>query len=300
MWNNERMDLNEASIFAKVVESGSFSAAGRALDLPKSTVSRKVAALEARLDVRLLHRTTRRMGLTDAGRAYHAHALRAVEELQAAERAVASLDDVPRGRLRVSAPPNLPFLAPICAAFLRAHPGVQLELDCGDRRVDLVEEGWDLALRAGRLEDSSLVARRIATWTGLLVASPRYLRTHGTPREPDELEQHHGLFFGRVDRWTLVRSRRKARVSPLPRLVTNDLETIEAAAADGQGVALLPQFRCAAQLDAKRLRRVLPQWSGPSIPLHAVYPTRRHLPARVRAFVDILGRELTHTPWSHS
>lgn len=295
------MDLNEALFFTKVVDAGSFTAAAQALGVPKSTVSRKVADLEARLGCRLLQRTTRKLSLTDAGRTFHLHAGRAMADLEAAERAVTALDETPRGRLRVSAPPNLQFLGPACAAFLDAHPDVQLDVASTDRVVDLIDEGYDLALRAGTLQDSSLVARRITAWASILVASPAYLDRAGTPQTPDDLAEHAGLEFGTSTmpaRWTLQRGKKVAHVRPTPRLVTNEFDAIEDAVAAGLGVAMVPVFRCTADVEARRLVRILPDWSSPAVPLHAVYPTRQHLPARVKAFVDFMVTHLADRDWT--
>src|SRR5262249_26307597 len=190
------MDLNEISVFTHVVQAGSFTAAARELGMPKSTVSRKVSDLEERLNARLLQRTTRKLSLTDAGRTYFDYGVRIVNEIEAAESAVGSLQDRPRGLLRVSVGPNSTFLGDIVADFMKRNPEVQLEVLSTGRNVDLVEERFDVAIRAGALADSSLVARRIGNVTWFFVATPGYLKKKRRPRTADDLKDHDCLLFG--------------------------------------------------------------------------------------------------------
>jgi DNA-binding transcriptional LysR family regulator len=201
------MDLNELVVFAKVVQAGSFSAAAKGLAMPKSTVSRKVADLEERLDVRLLQRTTRKLSLTDAGRLLYDHSSRIASEVETAERAVTSLHETPRGLLRVTAGVNASYLGPIVRDYLKRYPEVRLELYCTGRQVDLVEERFDLGIRAGRLPDSSLIAKSLGGTAWFLVATPAYLKRRGRPRAPADLAAHDVLAFGTGDR-TTVRLRR--------------------------------------------------------------------------------------------
>ena len=182
------MDLNEMLVFARVVQAGSFTAAAAGLRMPKSTVSRKVAELEERLDARLLNRTTRKLSLTDVGRTYYDHCARIVGEVEDAERAVSSLQESPRGLLRVTAPLNMSFLAPIVSDYLARYPEVQLEFFATTRRVDLVEERFDVGIRAGPLADSTLIARSLGTAAWFLVATPAYLKKRGRPQVPRRLE----------------------------------------------------------------------------------------------------------------
>jgi DNA-binding transcriptional LysR family regulator len=289
------MDISQIIAFAAVVDAGSFSAAARRLGMPKSTLSRKVAELEARLGARLLHRTTRKLQLTDVGRTYYAYAARAAAEVEAGEQAVRALEDAPRGRLRVTAPMNMDFLGPICAAYLARYPEVQLELVCTDRVISLVDEGFDVAIRAGQLSDSSLIARKLASFRSLVVASEDYLRRRGEPSSPGELERHDCVVFGAGSgqgRWLLESGEKRQTVEVSGRITTNDLAVIEDAVAGGLGLALLPQFRCAGAVDQGRLRRVLERWSGPVVPLHAVYPSIRHLSPKVSSFLELLGEHL--------
>jgi DNA-binding transcriptional LysR family regulator len=201
--------------------------------MPKSTVSRKIADLEARLGARLIQRTTRRLSLTDAGRTYFEFAARVVAEIDEAERAVGSLQTVPRGRLRVTAPLNFGFLGAIAAGFLDRYPDVELELVCTDRVVNLVEEGFDVAIRASALADSTLVARSLGHVGTLLVASPGYLDRRGRPREPKDLSKHAAVVFGaggERGKWRLRQKGRGAEVTVAPRLVVNDFDALEEAA----------------------------------------------------------------------
>lgn len=295
-----RMDLNEIVVFTRVVQAGSFSAAARALEMPKSTVSRKVSDLEARLDTRLLQRTTRRLSLTDAGRTYYDHGARIVSEMEEAERAVGSLQATPRGLLRVTAGINATYLAPIAADYLRRYPEVQLELFCTGRNVDLVEERFDVGIRAGVLPDSSLVARSLGSAAWFLAATAGYLRRRGRPRSPEDLERHDLLLFGAGHPAVPLHLERDGRVTAVeaePRLLVSDMDILQATVAAGVGIGLLPAFRCVEELRAHRLERVLRDWSAPSSPLHVVYPTARHVSTKVRSFVDHLQRSLTPPPW---
>ncbi|MEZ4325012.1 MAG: LysR family transcriptional regulator [Polyangiales bacterium] len=286
-------DLNELQVFAQVAALGSFTRAAAELDMPKSTVSRKVSELEARLGVRLLQRTTRKLSLTEAGHTYFAHAQRVLAELEEAELAVTRMQDAPRGLLRVTAPLNFNHLAPVVAVFLQRFPEVQVELVCADRVVDLVHEGFDVAVRVGALSDSSLIARSLGSVESHLVASPAFLAAHGAPANPSELSRLPALGFGvgsMRPTFRLVRAGAEVAVQVTPRLVVNDFVFLDEAARAGLGVALLPLFRCAEDLESGALVRVLPEWCSPPIPLHAVYPSTRHLSPKVSAFLDHLAQ----------
>lgn len=293
------MDLNELLVFTRVVQAGSFVAAARDLDMPKSTVSRKVSALEQRLGARLLQRSTRRLSLTDVGRAYFQHAERVVAEAEEAELAVTRLQDAPRGLLRVTTPLNFGYLGPLVSEFLARYPEVRIELVATDRVVNLVEEGFDVAVRAGELADSTLVARRLATMDSVVVASPAFLRANERPSEPADLERLDCVVFGSgadPATWRLVRDGGSVTVRVRARLIANDFEMLEDAARAGQGVAILPLSRCSEGLRTGTLERVLPAWSSPPAPLHAVYPSARHLSPKVKAFVDHLRDRMASSP----
>lgn len=289
------LDLNEILVFTKVVQAGSFVGASRELEMPRSTVSRKVAELEEHLGARLLQRTTRKLSLTDAGRTLFRYSARVVAEIEAAELAVARMQETPRGLLRVTAPLNFRNLGPIVASFLARHPEVQLELVCADRVIDLVEEGFDVAVRAGRLADSTLIARRLGTLESLVVASPAFLEKHGEPEEPRDLERFDCVVFGAgpdPSSWRLDRDGASVVVEVKSRLVINDFDLLSDAAVAGLGIATLPLWSCAEALRAGTLRRVLPRWGPPKIPLHALYPSTRHLSPKVRAFLDHLAENM--------
>lgn len=297
----KRADFGALVVFTRVAREGSFTAAARALGMPKSTVSRRVSALEERLGARLLQRTTRKLSLTDLGRLYLQHGERAVAEMEAAELAVSEQQERPRGLLRVSAPLGLSWLGPLVASFLRRYPEVQVEMICTDRVVDLVEEGFDAAVRAGRLADSSLIARPLATLRRFAVASPAYLDARGTPREPEDLRRHDCIVFGsgrERNRWTLEGSSSRVEVEVAPRFTANDLDMVGEAARAGLGIALLQDDRCLADLRARKLRQVLPRWSAPAVPLQAVHPSSRHVSAKLKAFLDHVASELSPPPWA--
>ncbi len=291
-----RLDLNELLVFTRVVQAGSFTAAARLLGMPKSTVSRKVAELEERVGARLLQRTTRKLGLSDAGRAYFDHTARIVAQAEEAERALGRLEAAPRGLLRATAPLSLSVLAPIVAEYLSRYPEVRLELLCNDRRVDLVEEGFDVAVRVGRLEDSSLVLRPLGAIRRVLVAAPSYCAAHGAPKAPAELAHHAGIVFsGSPDPtlWSLRGTGARVSVRVPARVVANDLDVVREAARAGLGVAWLPEFAAEGDLRERRLVRLLPSWCSDDVPLQAVYPTARLLSPKVAAFVELLVARLS-------
>jgi DNA-binding transcriptional LysR family regulator len=294
------MDLNEIVVFARVVQAGSFTIAAAQLGMPKSTVSRKVSDLEERLKARLLQRTTRKLSLTDVGRTYYDYCARIVGEVEDAERAVSSLQDTPRGPLRVTAGSNTTFLAPIISDYLKRYPEVRIELFCTGRAVDLVEERFDVGIRAGTLADSTLVARSLGRVGWFLVATPAYLKKRGRPRSPEDLMKHGCLFFGTgLDGvgWRLENNGRSVQVALSPRMAVNDMDILRAVATAGQGIALLPAFQCVEELRARRLERVLGDWSAPSVGVHVVYPSTRHLSPKVKTFIEHLQARMTPPPW---
>lgn len=294
------MDLNEIAVFTRVVQAGSFSAAAKVLGMPKSTVSRKVSDLEERLNARLLQRTTRKLSLTDAGRTYFDYGLRIVNELEEAERAVGRLQDTPRGLLRVTAGLNSTWLGDILADFLKRYPEIQLDLLCTARSVDLVEERFDLGIRAGTLADSSLIARSLGSTTWFLVATAGYLEKRGRPRTPHALAKHDCLLFGAgpsTANMRLESGEQSVQVAVHARLSVNDMDIVHAAATAGLGIAMLPAYRCVEELRTHRLERVLRDWAAPSTPVHVVYPTARHLSAKVKAFIEHLQSRMTPPPW---
>jgi DNA-binding transcriptional LysR family regulator len=294
------MDLNEIAVFARVVQAGSFTAAARLLGMPKSTVSRKVSELEERLKSRLLQRTTRKLSLTDVGRTYYDHCARIVAEVEEAERAVSSLHGKPRGLLRVTAPVNMSFLGPIVGDFLERYPAVQLDLFCTQRSVDLIEERYDLGIRAGVLADSTLIARSLGSVRWFFVATPAYLKKRGRPRSPAELKKHDCLLFGAGSigaNLQLESGADSVQVSLSPRLLASDMELLQSVVRNGQGIGLLPAYLCVQDVREGRLQRVLHAFSLPPTPVHVVYPSTRHISAAVKSFVDHLQERMTPSPW---
>ena len=294
------MDLNELAIFARVVQAGSFTRAALDLRMPKSTVSRKVSELEERLGARLLQRTTRKLSLTDVGRTYYDYCARIVSEIEDAERAVSSLQATPRGLLRVTAGLNAGWLGPIVSEFLKRYPNVQLDLVCTERRVDLVEERFDVGIRAGTLGDSTLIARSLGSSKWFLVATPGYLKRRGRPRSPEDLAAHDSLLFGPAipsAGLRLLGGEGSVQVPLSPRVRVGDFDVLYAAVSASLGIGVLPAFRCVEDLRARRLERVLRDWEVPATPMHAVYPSTRHLSPKVKAFVDHLQQRMTPPPW---
>jgi DNA-binding transcriptional LysR family regulator len=288
------VDLDEILVFTRVVQGGSFTAAAKALRMPKSTVSRKVSELEARVGARLLQRTTRTLSLTDVGRVYYEHCVRIVAEIEEAQLAVAQLESTPRGLLRVTVPLGLAILGPILAEYLARYPDVRIELLCTDRRVDLIEERFDLALRAGETPDSSLIARRLGQIRRRLVAAPQVAKKLGKPRELADLETKPCLAFApEGSTWELERGAKTAKVTVQPRLVVNDYDMLKSVARAGFGIALLPEHLCADDLREGRLVPVLDSWSAPEVPVFALYPSARHLSPAVTALLELLRQRLS-------
>jgi DNA-binding transcriptional LysR family regulator len=294
--------LDGIAAFARVVDSGSFSAAAGRLKISKSAVSAHVQRLEERLGVRLLHRTTRRLSVTEAGAAYYRHCARILAEAEAAEQAAGALQREPRGTLRISAPDSFGWMhvAPAVPAFLARYPDLGVDISLSAAHVDLVDEGLDLAIRIGVLEDSPLVVRRLAPSRLVVCATPAYLKKHGAPRTPDELEQHNCLCTSLLpwgDEWRLLGKRGEVRVAVAGSFRSNNAEMLRGAALDGVGIALLPSWAVAEPLRQKALRRVLEAWEPPASTIYAVYPDNRLMALKVRAFVDHLARSFGRTPY---
>lgn len=294
-------DLNDLLYFAKVVEHGGFMAAGRVLGIPKSRLSRRVAELERRLGVRLLQRTTRRLSLTDIGNQYYQHCRSMLAEAEAAEEAIAHSSAEPRGLIRVSCPELLAktMLGPALPRFMARHPQVRVWLEATNRRVDLIEEGIDVALRVRNvIEDSAnLVVRRLGISRVILVASPALLQRHPPPTMPSELGALPALTMSRADgraSWVLLDDAGHSYAIQIdaPRLMTDDMVVLRDAAVAGLGVAALPAHYCHQELADGRLARLLPAFDFPWGILHAAFPTRRGMSPAVRAFIDFLDQEL--------
>lgn len=295
-------DLNDTLIFAKVVEQGSFTAAAKLLGLPKTTVSRKVQELEERLGAQLLNRTTRKLGLTEAGAVYHDHSARIARELEEAESAVNQLQGGPRGWLRVSAPYSIGimWIAPLLSEFHQRYPDVRIDLQLGNEKVDLIASDTDIALRIGSLPDSSLVARRLDGFRTQVFASPEYIRKHGEPLHPDDLQHHRVLAFtkhrhGNRYTWPLAAASggpmQEFLVHPL--FVSNDPAPLQGAMLCGEGLMFSSDVTIKPFVESGQAVRVLGGWVGPVVDFNAVF-TRGRVPSpKVRAFVDFLVDRLS-------
>ncbi|MDF0378989.1 LysR family transcriptional regulator [Methylophilus sp. YYY-1] len=285
------MDFNEAAVFVRVVQAGSFSAAARQLGLPTSTVSTRVARLERRLGVTLLQRTTRRLHLTEAGSLYFEHASTGLGYLMEAEAALDEARQQPQGTLKMTAPADLgdALLGHLLAETQARYPALSLELWLTERYVDLVAEGVDVAIRMGELRDSSLIAKSLGTIQWALFASPAYLQQAAPINSPVELAQHPCVQFTPMGRhhWELQRGTNEIRV-PLPgQVLVNNIGVVKTMAESGQGVALLPTFICQAAVRQGGLQRLLPEWRGQADAVHLVYPKQRFMPPKLRGFIDL-------------
>jgi DNA-binding transcriptional LysR family regulator len=299
--------LTGMAVFARVVDAGSFTAAAIQLGMSKSAVSKAIAALEDRLGARLLNRTTRRLALTEVGRAFYQRCARIVAEAEEAELAVTHLQVAPRGTLRVNAPVSFGtlHLGPALADFLARYPELKVEIELTDRFVDLLEEGYDVAVRiASALPDSSLVARRITVNEAVVCASPTYWRRHGRPRAPQDLTRHACITYAynpNPHEWAFLDpDGRPLTVRVDGPLHTNNGDAALHAALAGLAVVRLPRFICAPDLAAGRLEAVLDDALPPPNGIYAIYPHSRHLSAKVRAFVDfLLERFGPGCDWEH-
>lgn len=286
--------LLQMQVFAEVIHCGSFVSAADALGMSKAAVSRHIGELEARLGVRLLQRTTRRLSLTEEGQVFHTRCKEILASVGEAEDEISTQTGTASGLLRISAPVTfgVRHLAPLWGDFRERHPKVTLDITLADRVVDLIEEGYDLAIRIGRLADSTLVSRKLAATRMVLCASPRYLETRGTPRHPHELAAHAILaysYWSTRDEWQFEGPDGPVSVRTQPCLTTNSGDTCRAAALVHQGVILQPSFVVDEDLAAGTLVELMPEYRAVELGIYAVYPTRKHVPAKVRVLIDFLG-----------
>ena len=304
-----QMDLLEGiRIFACVVETHNFSAAGRRLGISPSSVSRQIGDLEDELGARLFHRTTRKISLTEAGSIYRERAAQILMEVDEAKLAVSELGGTPSGILRVTLPASVGrmHIVPALAAFRGRYPAVQVTLNVTDRIVDVVGEGFDLAIRVGRPQDSSLVAKRVGRARRVVCAAPAYLKECASLSSPEELVDHECALFRThpgANVWRFKRLRQTVEVRVSGSIVANDGEALVAAAEAGLGLILMPLWLVGPSLEAGRLKEVLQRYTPvpEDTPLYAMYPHQRYLAPKVRAFVDFLGERFgNETHWDGS
>jgi DNA-binding transcriptional LysR family regulator len=289
------------AVFAKVVESASFAAAARHFDMSPTMVSKHVRRLEERLGVRLLNRTTRRVGATEVGQNYYERCLRILSEVEDAERAASDLQAAPRGLLRVTS--SVAFgahqLAPAIADYLVAYPDVSVDLILKHNFVDLVEERIDLAIRQGQLSDSSLIARKLYAVEMVLCASPDYLAANGTPQQPRDLVKHNCLIYtyAASGTWTFTDPNGKGEVVRISgRILADSGDALLAFALKDAGIVLAPDYLVADALRAGRLTRLLPKYKTPATPVYAVYPHSNFLSAKTKTFIDFLATRFARLP----
>jgi DNA-binding transcriptional LysR family regulator len=295
--------LTSLTAFVRVAESGGFSAAAQRLNMSVTMVSNHVKALEDHLGARLFNRTTRKVSLTDTGRAYLERCTQILTELEEADQMATALQATPRGTVRMHTSTHvLRFIAPVVADYLRRYPEVAMDLSIGPRNVDLVEEGYDLAIRTADTAESSVIARRLTPWRHFVACSPKYLKTHKAPEQPEDLKQHNCLRytyypFGRD--WRLEGpGGRVVSVHVEGNLMTSSAEALRHMAHDGQGILLAPSFFAVDDFEEGRLVRLLPEYRGPEQFISAVYPHRHHVSAKVRVFIDMMADYFTaHRLW---
>jgi LysR family transcriptional regulator for bpeEF and oprC len=291
------MDRFDATLaFTRVVELASFTKAAVSLNLPKTTVSAQVQALEARLRVKLLNRTTRHVSVTTDGAAYYERAVRLLQELEETETLVSQATASPKGRLRVDVPGSIGrrILIPALDDFFKRYPEIELEVGCNDRPVDLLEEGVDCVIRGGELTDSSLVARRLGSLKFVTCASPAYLAEYGMPEKPADIERHLGVHYfssktGKIFEFDFTKDGVKTVITGRNRLMLNDGDACTAAALAGAGIAQLPTFMVQDHIASGELVIVLGTYLSENLPLYALYPQNRHLSSKVRVFIDWVG-----------
>ncbi|HSC62893.1 MAG TPA: LysR family transcriptional regulator [Caldimonas sp.] len=295
--------FGEMRAFASVVDAGSFVRAAEALQTSKTAVSRLVGDLEKRLGVRLLHRTTRKLSLTVEGETFHARCKELLTDVEEAEAEVTARADEAIGLLRLNVPVSfgLLHLAPLWPAFMAKHPNVTLDVTLADRIVDLVEEGYDLAVRIARLPSSSLVSRKLTSTRMVLCASPDYLRRHGAPEQPSDIARHAVFSYTLLvagEHWSFDGPDGPVTVKVTPRMRSNSGDTCCAAALQHQGIVLQPSFMVSPHLRSGALVEVLPQYRSIELGVYAVYASRKHLTPKVRVLVDFLVEALRTPGWS--
>ena len=295
----------EMRVFTAVVDSASFVAASESLGMSKAAVSRYVSELEQRLGVRLMHRTTRRLSLTPEGELFLARCREILASIDASEAELSTRRVTASGLLKVSVPVSfgIRHLAPLWSEFLKKHPQVTLDVQLADRVIDLVDEGFDLAVRISRLPDSSLISRQLTSTRLVLCAAPSYLRRRGKPRHPSELTQHDVLGYSLLstgDQWQFEGPAGPVSVKVRPRMWSNNGDSCIAASVGGAGIQLQPTFLIDEYLVSGKLIEILPQFRAAKLGIYAVYPSRRFVLPKVRALLDFLEHRLGSAPWAQS
>ncbi|PBI79046.1 LysR family transcriptional regulator [Rahnella victoriana] len=290
------MQIEDLRIFVAVVKAGNFTAAAEQLLLSKQYVSRRMASLEAGLNARLLNRNTRKLSVTESGQVFAQHAQRILDDIEEAERAVSPGKQALQGSYRISIPMSfgISHLSPLIAEFLGQHPGIQFQVELVDRYVDLVGEGFDIALRIGNLADSSLVARRLGTMKRVICCSPDYLSRRGTPQTPEDLLSHQCLRYGREGQtgWELEHNGKRRLFEVRGPILSNNGEVLRDVAVAGLGLVLLPEFIVGPALQYGALVRVLDAFHPGALDLHAIYPQHRQRSEVTRVFLDFLQERL--------
>lgn len=302
------MDRIQAmQVFVRVADNGSFSRAAESLHLPRATVSTLVSQLETHLGVRLLHRTTRTVNLTIDGALYYEHCVRLLADLEEMEARFQQTATRPKGRLKVDVPGRLArlVLIPALAEFLQQHPELELEMGVTDRPIDLIQEGVDCVVRVGDLQDSRLVARRVGMLPQRNFASPDYLARYGIPETLEDLQRHYAVNYaspltGKVYDWEYLEDGTLKTLPMAARVTVNNAEAYMACAIAGLGLVQAPDYDTADAVRAGQLVEVLPRWQPPSMPVAVLYPHRRHLSSRVRAFTDWVAYLLARNPGVHT
>jgi len=295
--------FREMQAFTAVVDAGSFVKAAAALGQSKAAVSRYVGNLEARLGIRLLHRTTRRLSLTEEGQVFHARCKELLAVVEEAEAEITARGGEAVGQLKVNVPVTfgLMHLAPLWAEFMAMHPKVTLDVTLTDRVVDLLDEGYDMAVRIARLPSSSLVSRKLSSTRLILCASPTYVSRYGAPADPSELASRAVIAYTLLsmgDHWEFEGPRGQVSVTVAPRMRANSGETCVAAALQHQGVVLQPSFLVGAHLKSGALVELLPQFCSIELGIYAIYPTRKHVTPKVRLLIDFLVDALRMQSWA--
>jgi DNA-binding transcriptional LysR family regulator len=292
--------MTSMATFVKVVESEGFSAAARALGISPSMATTHVRSLEEHLGVRLLNRSTRRVSLTEAGQTYYERCLQILAEVEDADRVAQALQSTPRGTLRLNTSVAIPpFLAPVIAEFVTLYPDVSINLTMTDRMIDLVEEGFDLAVRNMLIPDSSLIVRRVASYRFVVCGAPSYFATRGVPNQPADLVQHTCLIYSHSawgNEWRFAGPDGEQSVPVSGNLQANSDNALRLAAVHGQGLALAPTFLVADEIKSGRLVPVLSRFLQTEHAINAVYPHRHHLSAKVRSFIDLLAKHFRADP----